>query len=431
MGRKGVRKALAKIGKAGRKVAKKIKNDPEVRELARNTAQQFKSELLNGMKSALKTSTGGRITGDGDYVLSKNINRGSGVSNRSISVASSIIIERREFVGQIVSSATNKAQNLQKFRVNPGDPLTFPWGSNVALGYESYEPLSMQFIYEATSGDALNATDTSLGKVALAAQYNTYARDWDTFFELENANDSVVCKPSESAMLGIECKKSLRGAKTLYVSATDPTTSGKGFYDVCDVYVSTIGLQGQSVRCGDLFVVYRLRLFNPIVRDSEFPACGWGISGTVASANVAWPLSTAGNVVDRLTNRLGGTVVTTSGDVITVTGIRPFYGRVRLTLQNAFSGSVGSRNGAYFTVTASSLGVALTVTADTYYVTSSATGVNFGSISVSGLTAGTSQSWVLPATTDSFVITASGKGGQANDDSRFMMLLTPYEATDF
>ena len=420
-----IKKVVNKAKRAMKKGLNSVKNDPELRALVKNTASQLKGELVSGIRAGLTEASGGRITGSGDYKVSKNVNRGNSISSRSLNVASSIVIEREEFVGQVVSSATAKGFTIQKFRVNPGNYAAFPWGSSVALGYESWEPLSMQFMLKSTSGDSLNSTDTSLGKVCLAAQYNTYARDWDSFPELENANDSVVGKPSDNLLLGIECKKTLRGAKTLYVSQQDPLTSGKPFYDLCDVYVASIGLQGMNVRVSDLFVRYRVKLFNPIVRDSETPDMSFGVQGTIPDTTHA--LSLTGTIVENLSTKVGGSLTITSTSVLTGV-VRPLNGRVRLCIQWGVVGSSTTRTPPTVVVTASSLDVPLTVTDD---VSLTASAVYFHPATSAGVGCVSVRNVVLPVNTDTFVITFGTPTLAASDVYQVTATLTPYESSDF
>lgn len=424
-GKKKAKQLLKKAGKSLKNLGRKVANDPEIRKLIADTASQVKHETLNGVRAGMSSYSGGRITGSGDYTwkTSPNIN---GSVGRPLAVASSLVIEREEFITPIVSHATAKKLTIQKFRVNPGNYLTHPWGSAIAAGYESYVPISAQILFYSTSGDALNSTDSSLGKVVLAAQYNSYARDWDSFTELENANDSVCGAPSNNLILGLECKKSLRGAQSLYVSSTDPASSGKGFYDLCDFYVATTGLQGQNVRVGDLKIRYRYRLFNPIQRDTELPDVSIFASGTNASANDMLAVTTSITAVENLTTKLGGTL-TWAANSLTVAGLRPFVGKVRLSVLHNKYGGNGARTGpTSVTVAATGLGVALTVTADTLNIDNGSP-ANAGAV-------GSSQyigSFQLPVETDSFSITFAGAVGVASDAFRSLFLLTAAESSDF
>jgi len=422
---KGVKKALKKAGRAIKKAGKRIANDPQIKAEAKAMASQFKSELIRGVKQGMATATGGRITGSGDYVFSRNFS--SSYKGR-ISVANSIVIEREETVAFIVSNATAKLPTIQKFRVNPGNYGVFPWGSSVALGYESWEPLGMQFYVESSAGEMVSSSDNSLGTVILAAQYNTYARDWDSIMELENANDSVYCKVSQSPMLGIECKRNLRGAKSLYVSQSDPDAAGKAFYDLCDVFVGTYGLQGTSVRVGALKVRYRIKLFNPIMRDSEFPTCRATFQGTVASAGHA--IGTAATIVENFSTKVSGSVVATNENVATFT-CRPLVGRARLRVTHNHTGASGSRVSPTITVAATSLGTSLaggeadSVGSTTVYWRQSDEGAD------TETTAVTVIDYVLPVNTDGFTLTFGSCTGVASDQYNLIVEMEPFETSDF
>jgi len=424
MGRKGQAKKIAKqiLGK-GLQAAKKLANDPKVKQIVKKELKMAKRRAMLELNAATG-GVSGKILGMGDYHFSSNFKGAASGPKRGLSVANSIIIEREEFVIPIVTSSTAKATKIQKFRVNPGNYITFPWGSQVSLGYESYEPLGIQFIFDSTSGELVSGTDTSLGKFCAAAQYNSYARDWDTFIELENANDSVCCATSESAILGIENKPSLRGAKTLYVSQSDPVSAGKGFYDVCDVYVATTGLQGTSVRVGDLKIRYRIKLFNPIVRDSEVPSMNIQASFANASANDTLATTTA-TLQENLTSRHAGATLTWTANTLVVANLRPTVGRMLITVQLQKSGTVGTRIGGSCAYTCSYLANSLTPVA-------SFVDVNQGyPASVSTANSAYSGAQILPAEIDSFTLTFSGFTGVSSDTSRLIVTLSPYDTSDF
>lgn len=413
-------KVMKKTMKVAKKAVKKAANDPEVKALAKNTARQLKQQFLAGIKTEMSAYSGGRITGNGDYYVSKNVH--GKVSGRALSVANSIVIEREEFITPVISGAA-KATTIQKYRVNPGNYLLMPWGSAVALGYESWEPLGIQIIFDSTSGTALNSTDTSLGKASLAAQYNTYARDWDSFLELENANDSITKEPCENMLLGIEAKQTLRGAKTLYVSATDPNSAGKGFYDLCDVYVATTGLQGANVRCGDLKIRYRIRLFNPIVRDSQIPISTIQANGTNASANDS--LAVTPTVVENMSTKLGASLAWTANTLV-ISKLPPFVGKMRLTLQLQKGTTSGTRNGATCTFTGSYLGNAVTVANDSPSIDQ-----GYPAASETATVQGYSASKIYPVETDTITITFTGGTGVSGDTFGLLVVLSSAESSDF
>lgn len=264
---------------------------------------------VNGSRRASRArglvKDGIAFIGSGDYVpVSRNINsgRGGAASNSS----SFSILERTEYVADIVTSAVAGQTNIQKFRINPGNGVLFPWASTVAKQFESYIPMQCVFEYKSTSVDALNSTNTALGKVAMAVQYNTFARDWDSLDEIENANSSVITKPSKGAMCGVECKAGLRGANALFVSSTSAEDSGRPFYDIGDFYISTTGMQAASVKVGSLYVRYKVKVFNPIVNDESSPTLEYVITDAdVNSTSAAFSGPNAVRSVDSFTPYYG------------------------------------------------------------------------------------------------------------------------------
>jgi hypothetical protein len=420
----GGKKLLKKAKKLAKKAARKVANDPQVRELARNTASQLKQQLLGGIRAEMSAYTGGRITGSGDgtYKTSSNLYPVGARVKRE--VGKSVVIEREEFIAPVVSHTTAKGLTITKYRYNPASFVIGNEMARTALGFEHYEPLQITIIYDSTSGDALNSTDSSLGKVCLAAQYNTFARDWDSFVELENAADSVCGAPSENLALLVECKPSRRSNRLYLVSETDPNSAAKPFYDHCDFYVASVGLQGQAVRIGDLKIRHKVRFSDPVYRDTTMPDVVIFATGSVASAND--PLSTTPTVTENATTRLGCTLAWTT-TTLTITNLKPFVGRVRLQASYAKLGSsVASREAPSAAFTGTALGTAVTVANDVLTL-DVASQTNAGNTSSALYLA----SKVYPVETDKIVITFSGGAGNASDTYRFMVSMMAAELSDF
>lgn len=287
------KKLAKKLASQAVKAVRTVAANDDVKALVGQVKSLVKQQAKNRLLSGVNTVLGTRLRGNGDYYTSSNIHSSGRMLKSAMSVSSSVTIEREEYIGKVISNATAKQAVIESYRINPGSLVTFPWGSSVALGYESWEPLGMQIVFDSTSGNALNSVDTSLGKVAIAIQYNTFANPWDTFNEVENANDSCTVVPSDNMIVGVECKSSLRGAKTLYVSTSAPSTAGRAFYDIGDFYVASTGCQGTSVVLGDLKIRYRIRLFNPIINSLALPPMIAQVSGNSGDTSTAFHLSGA------------------------------------------------------------------------------------------------------------------------------------------
>ena len=116
----------------------------------------------------------------------------------------SVIIRHREYLDDIVSSATPNTFKLQNFYINPGDRITFPWLSQIADSFEHYRIRGMIFEFRSMSADALNSTNTALGQVIMATAYNSALPNFNNKYEMENYEFGVSTKPSCSLMHPIE-----------------------------------------------------------------------------------------------------------------------------------------------------------------------------------------------------------------------------------
>lgn len=218
----------------------------------------------------------GRITGLGDYEASAvdpmpNINPPV-VRNAS---DRSVIISHREYIGDVVTSATPGAFNLMNFMVNPGNDVVFPWLSRVAACFQEYTLNGCLFQFKSMSADALNSTNTALGQVICATNYNVSQSNYQSKFEMENTEFGSSCKPSESFMHPIECDRRMNVMGNMYIAAGGvvPPGSDPQFYNHCNFQIATNGFQGASVNVGELWVTYEVILRKPIQPEAQ------GISG--------------------------------------------------------------------------------------------------------------------------------------------------------
>lgn len=214
----------------------------------------------------------GRITGLGDYEASAvdpmpNINPPV-VRNAS---DRSVIISHREYIGDVVTSATPGAFNLMNFMVNPGNDVVFPWLSRVAACFQEYTLNGCLFQFKSMSADALNSTNTALGQVICATNYNVSQGNYQSKFEMENTEFGSSCKPSESFMHPIECDRRMNVMGNMYIAAGGvvPPGSDPQFYNHCNFQIATNGFQGASVNVGELWVTYEVILRKPIQPEAQ------------------------------------------------------------------------------------------------------------------------------------------------------------------
>lgn len=199
------------------------------------------------------------------------------------------IIAHREYITDILTSATPGAFNIQSFKINPGVSSTFPWLSEIASSYEEYEMLGCVFEFKSTSSDALNSTNTALGYVLQGTNYNAAAPNFQNKLAMLNTQYSTDCKPSQSCLHPIECDPHFNPMMSQYVrSGAVPAGEDAKTYDLGNYQIATGGMQGTSVVVGELWVTYQIALRKPVFG----PQQGAGIMSdhwrlaTVSSANV-------------------------------------------------------------------------------------------------------------------------------------------------
>lgn len=205
-----------------------------------------------------------KIFGLGAYKLKVNSVFGDMVNNTvpvMHSDSETIVLRHREYIGD-VSSTTSFATT--SYSVNPGLPATFPYLSAVAQNFQEYDFRGLVFEFKSTSADALNSTNTALGTVILAAQYN--ATD-DVFVDKQqmlNEMWSIDTKPSSNVLLPIECDPKENPFKVQYIrTGALSTTQGSMLqYDLCNLVVGTYGSQAAAV-VGELWATYEVELRKP------------------------------------------------------------------------------------------------------------------------------------------------------------------------
>lgn len=218
----------------------------------------------------------GKIFGSGDYVTASQGVVGNSLMNAgqipSFAGKNEVRIRHREYLGDIVSSATAGAFQLQSFPINPGVGATFPWLSQVCgATFQQYRLNGMVYEYRSMSANALNSTNTALGSVVMATDYDSKDAAFTSKQQMENTEFGVSCKPSMSMIHAIECKRSQTPVSELYIRAFSvPSGADPRLYDLGNFQVATVGMQGTSVNCGELWCSYDVTLLKTIEQPPAF-----------------------------------------------------------------------------------------------------------------------------------------------------------------
>lgn len=180
------------------------------------------------------------------------------------------VFRHREYIGDVISDSVASTFNLSSFPIQPGNATTFPWLNKILRNFQQYRVEGMLFEFVSASSDALNSTNTALGSVLMATNYNSGESDWTNKIQMMQTEFCSVAKPSCSILHPIECKPSLTTVENLYVR-TGAVPSGQDIrlYDLGKFQIATTGIQGTSVNLGQLWVTYEIVALKPVLNVND------------------------------------------------------------------------------------------------------------------------------------------------------------------
>lgn len=262
------------------------------RQIGKEAGSKFLAPYVGGKTgSAIGGAAGGlahyigRIFGSGDYIASSAVKQNTIIEAQAPSFSSgsgTVRIKHREFLGDVFSSNTASTFKIDSYNINPGLISTFPWLSQVCGStFQQYRLNGMVFEFRSMSADALNSTNTALGSVIMATDYDSADAAFITKQQMENTEFGVSCKPSSCMIHAIECAPRLTTATELYIRVgVNPPNTDIRLYDWGKFYIATTGFQGTNVNCGELWVSYDVSLIKTIDQVPGFltPAAYYGLS---------------------------------------------------------------------------------------------------------------------------------------------------------
>lgn len=236
------------------------------------------------------------FTGRGDYQVRTNglLNPANPQMPPIVNPSSGgFTVRRSEYIGDVISHAIPNTFSSKVYPINPGYDGTFTWLSQIAANYDEWVCEGMYFEYRSMSADALNSTNTALGQVILAANYNTSDPPFTSKQAMEQYEGGISVKPSESVRYFVECAKSQSVLDELYVrTGTIGPNEDIRFYDIANFQIATNGLQGSSVNCGELWVSYQITLRKPKLYVAFGEYTGFYV-GNFSGVDATHPLGTS------------------------------------------------------------------------------------------------------------------------------------------
>lgn len=227
----------------------------------------------------------GRILGSGDYTTNFDSVRNNALTSPVPAFGmEDTVITHREYVKDIISSSTPGNFKIESFRINPVNDELFQWLGPIANCFEEYTIMGMIFEFKTTSGQSVASTNTSLGTVIIATQYDPLKPAFNNKQQMENYFFAQSTVPSQSMLHAIECKEGSAPLKKLYTTTTGGDVR---FQDFGSTYVATQGLPGASVNTGELWVSYKIKLSKPRLSlfSGNAGSSTWYQGITVSSAN--------------------------------------------------------------------------------------------------------------------------------------------------
>lgn len=207
---------------------------------------------------------------------------------------------------------TGGAFNMTSYTINPANSRSFPFLAQLAANYEQYEVEGMLYQFRSTSANALNSTNTALGSVIMATQYDVLDAPFASKTEMLNYEFSTSAKPSENVIHMIECEPRQTSVSELFtLTGSVPTGADPRLYHLGRFSIATVGFQADNVNIGELHVTYQVRLLKPKLYTSLGLFNGMYVenqnTGTSAVYSNTFPLGTAAPT-QPVTNTLGITI---------------------------------------------------------------------------------------------------------------------------
>ena len=229
----------------------------------------------------------GNIVGSGEYKMAGFTPKYNTILNSNQvpdmhGGAYSIRVKHREYIQDVVTSATPGQFDIQTFRIQPSDPKMYPWLAELCAGqFQKYRIHGQVLEFKSTSGESVASTNTALGTVVMSTNYDSLDPAFTTKQQMENTQYATSCKFSESMIHPIECSPEQTPLTELYLSSdlldvvnynnVANTLSGGlniagdlRLYDLGKFYLATQGGQAASVNIGELWVSYDIELINTV-----------------------------------------------------------------------------------------------------------------------------------------------------------------------
>jgi len=234
---------------------------------------RFAGSMLPGLWGALSGLLGkgggwlgnkiGTVLGLGEYDLQQNsiINEGQSPAMMH-SEDDTIFVRHREYLGDIISSATPGAFKVEHYPIQPGLDTVFEWLAPIATQYQEWIPNGILFEFKSNSGDQVATSNTAIGQVIMSTDYNAYNLDpFTNKAQMQNTMYSTNAKITESFYHPIECAPHRNVMDRLFVRAGQvPPGQPPQMYDLGTFAIASVGCSAPAANLGELWVTYEIGL---------------------------------------------------------------------------------------------------------------------------------------------------------------------------
>jgi hypothetical protein len=208
----------------------------------------------------------------------------------SVGKGSDIVFSHAEFVADVPSSI---AFTTTKFVINAGNPILFPWMSQLGILYEEYEFDGLLFEFRPTSATAVGTTTSGMGVVLIATEYDAYDAGFTSKRAMEAAEFSSSAVPYDHFLHPIECdpKKNVLATNFVVPGITE-VSAAPGDARMSILGVTTVATEGQQTDgdiIGELWVTYHVRLSRPVLESTSstntvFTQHVWGTTAALGTS---------------------------------------------------------------------------------------------------------------------------------------------------
>jgi hypothetical protein len=176
-----------------------------------------------------------------------------------------VMVQHREY---ILDLQLQSGDNLWYYRINPANPLMFPWLHTLAQNFEQWMAIGIVFEFVSTCGNAVSSVQTNLGDVNMATQYDVSIQPIVNKVQLLNNFYATSAASSQNLMHAVECAPEDTPIQPMFIHSdanplvpTDPRLQDLGIFTIL-----TGGAQSPDLfTCGQLWVSYEIMLLKPKV----------------------------------------------------------------------------------------------------------------------------------------------------------------------